>query len=191
MITHNCIVLDSINTNSLQNYIPCLVAARVPYSNEYYPDKPTRCERCLPFRPCHLSHLNQCCQRSDHLRCARPVLVEQSQPCHNIDQGYELTIDRGSLELPSWSLSEEEDVQLSVGPALGLGQAVVGVDERKHVGSEPKEARSCTPIPAVGGQHPRHELVDDDLGEEIGVSAEDDGLGSDSGSGDLCDDRVA
>lgn len=52
-------------------------------------------------------------------------------------------VDVGALELAGGNLVLEENVELAVGAALGLGETEVDPDNAEEAGAGPEEARVC------------------------------------------------
>ena len=98
--------------------------------------------------------------------------------------------DRGGLELPRGDLPLEEDVQLAVGPALGLREAEVGPGQAEQGEAGPEEAGLGAPVPGGGVQHARGQHGDDDAGDVVHVAGDDDGLVLEARRRELRDERV-
>lgn len=105
-------------------------------------------------------------------------------------KGVEL-INHGILEMPGGDTLLEEDIELSISPALGFRKAEEGPEEAAEASSGVEEASFGTPVPCSRVQHARSENVSDDRGKIVGVAGNNHGLLAETSRWDLCDDGVA
>lgn len=94
-------------------------------------------------------------------------------------------------ELASGDLVGEEDVQFTVGPSLGFGEAEVRPRETERVEAEPEEAGLGPPVPCGGVEHVRGDDAVDDPEHVVDVAREHDGLGAETGGGQFGDEGIA
>ena len=94
-------------------------------------------------------------------------------------------------EMPRRNTLLEQNIQLSVRPALGLREAEERPQEAEETCSSVEETALCAPVPRTGVQHAGREHVADDRSHVVEVAGEDDGLLAEAGGWDLGDDGVA
>lgn len=100
-------------------------------------------------------------------------------------------VDFGVGELASTHFLLEQDVQLAVGPALGLWKAEEGPDDAEEAHASPEETGFGTPVPGGRVQHPGGDDVADEAADVVQVAGEHDGLLAETGRGQLGDEGVA
>ena len=98
-----------------------------------------------------------------------------------------------SLELARIDPPLEQDVQLSVRASLGLRETEEDPDHHQEAHAGPEESALGAPAPTGrrGGQLVGREDVDHDPADVVQVASENNGLGAQTGRGDLGDERVA
>jgi hypothetical protein len=101
------------------------------------------------------------------------------------------TLNLGSLELASRNSTLKENIELTIGSALGLRKTEISPDSTEEASSGPEETSLGTPVPSRRVQHARSDDVGHDSDNVVCVSGEDDSLGSETGGGQLSDERVA
>jgi hypothetical protein len=101
------------------------------------------------------------------------------------------TLNLSSLELASRNSTLKENVELAIGSALGLRKTEISPDSTEEAGSSPEETGLGTPVPSRRVQHARSNDIGHDSDNVVCVSGEDDGLGSETGGGQLGDEGVA
>lgn len=96
----------------------------------------------------------------------------------------------GGLELSGWNTLLEQQVQLGEGSALGLWQLEPTPDGGEQSEATPEQTGLGLPVPGGRVQHVRHDDGDDDTGDVVEVSGQDNGLGSQLGRWNLGDQTV-
>ena len=94
-------------------------------------------------------------------------------------------------ELPRTDALLEQDIQLGVGLALGLGQTEVRPDKTEGAHAGPEEAGLGAPVPGGGVDHARGDDVVEDADDVVQVAGQDDGLAAEAGGGDFGHEAVA
>ena len=94
-------------------------------------------------------------------------------------------------ELAGGDAVGEEDIQFTVGAALGFWETEEGPDDAEGVEAEPEEAGLGTPVPSAGIEHVGCDDAVDNTEHVVDVSGEHDGLGAETGGGEFGDEGVA
>lgn len=103
--------------------------------------------------------------------------------------GMEAVNDRAA-KLPSRDTLLEEDIELSVSPALWLGKTEERPDKAAKARSGVEKTTLCAPIPSTGVEHTWSNNIADDRTDVVEVPGQDDSLLAKTSGWNLCDDGV-
>ena len=80
---------------------------------------------------------------------------------------------------------------ISTSSVVNEGGTLTAPGDAQDVHTDEEEGSLWAEIPFNGRKHARNEDVVDDTDDVVGVSSEDDGLGTETSGGDLSDEAVA
>jgi hypothetical protein len=104
---------------------------------------------------------------------------------------HHLVVDDNMPELSRGDPVGEQDVELGEGEPACLWETEEAPRGADDVGAQPEEGGFGAEVPAGGVDEAGADLARDETADDIDGAAHDDGLGSDTGVGQLARDRIA